>query len=77
MVKQAKAETKVGVGIETLWKALVEDLRFIIPNLMPNTVEKIELLHGNGGLGSIFLFHLAHGQFILIPTSIFVWKNKI
>uniref|UniRef100_A0A9I9EDC5 Uncharacterized protein n=1 Tax=Cucumis melo TaxID=3656 RepID=A0A9I9EDC5_CUCME len=58
MVKEAKAQAKVRVGIETLWKALVKDLRFIIPKLMPNTVEKIELIHGNGGLGSVFLFHL-------------------
>lgn len=63
MVKEAKAQAKVRVGIETLWKALVKDLRFIIPKLMPNTVEKIELIHGNGGLGSVFLFHLGRGQF--------------
>ncbi|KAL0549881.1 hypothetical protein IC582_014373 [Cucumis melo] len=61
MVKEAKAQAKVRVGIETLWKALVKDLRFIIPKLMPNTVEKIELIHGNGGLGSVFLFHLGRG----------------
>ncbi|KAG7015486.1 Phytohormone-binding protein, partial [Cucurbita argyrosperma subsp. argyrosperma] len=58
MVKEATAQAKLGVGVETLWKALVEDLRFIIPKLMPNTVENIELLHGNGGIGSVLLFHL-------------------
>ncbi|KAG6577387.1 Phytohormone-binding protein, partial [Cucurbita argyrosperma subsp. sororia] len=58
MVKEATAQAKLGVGVETLWKALIEDLRFIIPKLMPNTVENIELLHGNGGIGSVLLFHL-------------------
>ncbi|XP_022142873.1 phytohormone-binding protein-like [Momordica charantia] len=65
MVKESRAEAKLGVGVETLWRALVKDLRFIIPKLIPNTVDKIELLHGNGGLGSVFLFHLAPGVKIM------------
>ncbi|CAK9321924.1 unnamed protein product [Citrullus colocynthis] len=62
MAKEVKAQAKVGVGIETLWKALVKDLRFIVPKIMPNTVEKVELIHGNGGLGSVLLFHLVHDE---------------
>ncbi|XP_022929441.1 phytohormone-binding protein-like [Cucurbita moschata] len=62
VMKEAKAESKLGVEIETLWKALAKDLRFIIPQLMPGTVEKIELLHGDGGVGSILLFHLVHKE---------------
>ncbi|KAA0046859.1 phytohormone-binding protein-like [Cucumis melo var. makuwa] len=69
MVKEAKAQAKVRVGIETLWKALVKDLRFIIPKLMPNTVEKIELIHGNGGLGSVFLFHLGRVKIVKIQKE--------
>lgn len=69
MVKESRAEAKLGVGVETLWRALVKDLRFIIPKLIPNTVDKIELLHGNGGLGSVFLFHLAPGMLLLSLTS--------
>lgn len=66
VTKEAKAEAKLGVEIETLWKALAKDLRFIIPQLMPDTVEKIELLHGDGGVGSILLFHLVHSEFMLL-----------
>ncbi|XP_038904253.1 phytohormone-binding protein CSBP-like [Benincasa hispida] len=65
MVKEVKAQAKVGVGIETLWNALVKDLRFIIPKLMPNTVEKVDLIHGNGGLGSVLLFHLVHDEMMM------------
>ncbi|KAL0549882.1 hypothetical protein IC582_014374 [Cucumis melo] len=62
MVKEVEAEAKLRVGIETLWKALVKDLRFIVPKLMPNSVEKVELIHGDGGLGSVLLFHLVHDE---------------
>ncbi|KAF6134420.1 hypothetical protein GIB67_012360 [Kingdonia uniflora] len=47
MKKELKAQTKVGVGIETLWKALVKDLRSVLPKVVPNLVRNIKLLEGD------------------------------
>ncbi|KAF6139697.1 hypothetical protein GIB67_002502 [Kingdonia uniflora] len=44
MKKELKAQTKVGVGIETLWKALVKDLRSVLPKVVPNLVRNINYL---------------------------------
>lgn len=64
MAKEAKAQVKVGVSIKALWKALAKDLRFILPNIMPN-VQRVELIEGDGGLGSVWLLHLVNGKPIL------------
>ncbi|GMN66164.1 hypothetical protein TIFTF001_035232 [Ficus carica] len=47
---------KVGVGIERLWKALAKDLRFVIPKAIPSLVKQVEVVEGDGGLGTVFLF---------------------
>ncbi|KAL5976320.1 hypothetical protein ACLOJK_020651 [Asimina triloba] len=56
MVKEARAQAKVEVGVEKLWRALAKDLRHILPKVAPNLVTEAELLEGDGGLGTIFLF---------------------
>ncbi|XP_004295884.1 PREDICTED: phytohormone-binding protein-like [Fragaria vesca subsp. vesca] len=57
MVKEIKTETKVGVGIAALWKALSKDLRFLAPKIAPNLIKDVELIEGDGtSTGTVLLF---------------------
>ncbi|KAF9612108.1 hypothetical protein IFM89_038176 [Coptis chinensis] len=57
MSKEEKAELMVRVGIQVLWKAFVQDMTTILPKVVPNMVKDIQLLEGDGGLGTIMLFN--------------------
>ncbi|KAK9269542.1 hypothetical protein L1049_001318 [Liquidambar formosana] len=57
MIKEATTQEKVDVGIEALWRALAKDMRFIIPKIIPNLVRDVEVIEGDGGLGTVFLFN--------------------
>ncbi|XP_057460678.1 phytohormone-binding protein CSBP-like [Actinidia eriantha] len=57
MTKEAKAQVKVQVGIEAIWKALAKDLRFVLPRIMPGVVRDVQVIEGDGGLGTVFLFN--------------------
>uniref|UniRef100_A0A7N0U883 Bet v I/Major latex protein domain-containing protein n=1 Tax=Kalanchoe fedtschenkoi TaxID=63787 RepID=A0A7N0U883_KALFE len=61
MAYETKTQAKVSVGIQTLWKALSHDMRFIVPKAFSTHVRDIQLLEGDGGLHSILLFHLSDG----------------
>ncbi|KAF8411212.1 hypothetical protein HHK36_003756 [Tetracentron sinense] len=56
MRKEAKAQAKVGVGIEILWRALAKDLSLIVPKIIPNFVTEV-IVEGDGGLGTTLLFN--------------------
>ncbi|XP_062011200.1 phytohormone-binding protein CSBP-like [Rosa rugosa] len=73
MVKEIKTETKVGVGIEALWKALSKDLRFLAPKIAPNLIKNVELIEGDGtGIGTVLLF-----SFGTDASKIIYQKEKI
>ncbi|GFZ04837.1 hypothetical protein Acr_17g0004090 [Actinidia rufa] len=57
MAKEAKTQVKVQVGIEAIWKALAKDLRFVLPRIMPSVVKDVQVIEGDGGLGTVFLFN--------------------
>ncbi|KAF8370158.1 hypothetical protein HHK36_031789 [Tetracentron sinense] len=57
MRKEAKAQAKVGVGVEVLWRVLAKDMKLILPKIVPNLVREVEVLEGDGGLGTIMLFN--------------------
>lgn len=59
--KEKKAQVKVRVGIESLWRTMTKDFTLVMPKIAPNVVESVELIEGDGGLGSVFLFHLGVG----------------
>lgn len=59
---EARGQAKVGVGVEVLWRALSKDLRFVLPKVAPNLVRDVELLEGDGGLGTIMRFHFGPGK---------------
>ncbi|EEF28677.1 conserved hypothetical protein [Ricinus communis] len=57
MVKEVKTQAKIGVGVDILWKALAKNLKFIIPKMIPNLVKDAEVIEGDGGLGTVYLFN--------------------
>ncbi|KAK3003478.1 hypothetical protein RJ639_018234 [Escallonia herrerae] len=57
MRKEANTQTKVGVGIEAFWKALAKDVTVLTPTVLPKLVKEVEVIEGDGGLGTVFLFH--------------------
>ena len=64
MAKEAKAQVKVRVGIEAMSKALAKDLRFVLPRIMPNVVKDVQVIEGDGSLGTVFLFNFGSGESI-------------
>ncbi|OVA20193.1 Bet v I domain [Macleaya cordata] len=72
MMKETKAQTKVGVGIEVLWRALTKDLGLILPKVVPNLVRDVQLLEGDGGLGTLMLINFGSDV-----TNITYQKEKI
>jgi hypothetical protein len=58
------SQAKVGVGLEVLWRALTKELRFVAQKAIPNLVKDVELIEGDGGLGSVLLFKFHDGQSI-------------
>lgn len=68
MAKETKAQVKVAVGVESLWKAMTKDLKTVVPKIPPNVVESVQVIEGDGGLGSLYLFllRLSPGESLLI-----------
>ncbi|KAI7980641.1 Phytohormone-binding protein CSBP [Camellia lanceoleosa] len=63
MAREFKTQVKVQVGVEEFWKALAKDFRFVIPKIMPNIIKDVELIEGDGGLGTVFLFNFGSDVF--------------
>ncbi|XP_028779872.1 phytohormone-binding protein-like [Neltuma alba] len=58
MAKEFKTQTAVSVELETLWQALSKDLATIAPNVNPQLVKDVQVIEGDGGVGTILLFTL-------------------
>ncbi|CAM8995327.1 unnamed protein product [Rhodiola kirilowii] len=53
------SQVKVAVGLQALWVSLTGEFRSIVAKLVPNAITSIDLLEGDGGLGSVFLFNFS------------------
>ncbi|XP_054814370.1 phytohormone-binding protein-like isoform X2 [Prosopis cineraria] len=58
MVKEFNTQTEVSVGLEILWQALSKDLAAIAPKVNPQLVKEVQMIEGDGGVGTILLFTL-------------------
>ncbi|KAM1041549.1 hypothetical protein ACFX2I_030690 [Malus domestica] len=58
VVKTKQDQITVGVTVEALWKAMALDAVTVIPKIM-STVRSIDVIEGDGGLGSVLRFNLA------------------
>ncbi|CAN1154154.1 Phytohormone-binding protein CSBP [Linum perenne] len=68
MLKEVKSQIKVSVDLEILWKSLTKDLHIVVPKILPDKVKDVQVLQGDGGLGTILLFNF---------TSVNYQKEKI
>lgn len=50
------------VAAARLFKALILDSHNLIPKLMPQAIKSIEIIHGDGGEGSIKQINFAEGN---------------
>ncbi|KAG9452736.1 hypothetical protein H6P81_005640 [Aristolochia fimbriata] len=57
--KEVKGEAKVSVAVEALWKALAVEHASVLPKAVPNLVKTVDVLEGDGGLGTILIFLFA------------------
>ncbi|RDX79569.1 Phytohormone-binding protein, partial [Mucuna pruriens] len=57
MIKEFNTQTEVNVGLEALWEALFKDFINIVPKVLPTIVKDGQLIEGDGGLGTIFVFN--------------------
>ncbi|XP_009334604.2 phytohormone-binding protein CSBP-like [Pyrus x bretschneideri] len=57
-VKTKQDQMTVGVAVEALWKAMALDAVTVIPKIM-SSVRSIDVIEGDGGLGSVLRFNLA------------------
>ncbi|KAM1256586.1 hypothetical protein PS2_030487 [Malus domestica] len=58
VVKTKQDQITVGVAVEALWKAMALDAVTVIPKIM-SSVRSIDVIEGDGGLGSVLRFNLA------------------
>lgn len=73
-VKEKKDKKTVGVGVEALWRAMAKDTVTVIPKIMPSIVRSIEVIEGDGGLGSVLLFNLGDREYRNFLFAIERWN---
>ncbi|RDX63655.1 Phytohormone-binding protein, partial [Mucuna pruriens] len=57
MIKDFNTQTEVSVGLEVLWAALSKDFINISPKVLPNIVKDVQVIEGDGRVGTILIFN--------------------
>lgn len=70
MKKEARSQTAVAVGVDPMWQSL-KNLVSIVPKIRPNLVKSVEIIEGDGGLGTVFLFTFGSGESLIKKKKIF------
>ncbi|CAN0826462.1 Phytohormone-binding protein CSBP [Linum grandiflorum] len=55
-MKEIRSQSKVRVDLDILWKSLTKDLHVVVPKSIPDKVKDIQVLHGDGGVGTMYNF---------------------
>ncbi|XP_057453738.1 phytohormone-binding protein CSBP-like [Lotus japonicus] len=61
MIKEFNTQTRVSVGLETLWTVLSKDFVFISPKVLPTIVKDVQVIEGDGGVDTILIFNFFPG----------------
>ncbi|GLJ33407.1 hypothetical protein SUGI_0672370 [Cryptomeria japonica] len=56
MVHKTSWEVELGAPASAVWKVFTKDFVDVFPKLLPNSFTSIQLLEGDGGVGTLFLF---------------------
>lgn len=69
------------VSIDRLWKAGILDAHNLMPKLLPDFISKVEILEGDGGIGTVKKFHFSEAvkefRFIVDKTEVLDNENHI
>ncbi|GFP83417.1 major allergen pru ar 1 [Phtheirospermum japonicum] len=55
-------ETRSPVPAAKMFKAFVLDSDTLIPKIMPQAIKKVEILEGDGGVGTVKIIHFGEGS---------------
>lgn len=55
-------ETPSSISAEKLYKAVVLDADNLIPKIMPQAIQKVEIKEGDGGVGTVKVIHFGEGS---------------
>lgn len=71
-------EYKSPITVERLWKALISDAHNFMPKVLPQVISSIDLLEGDGGVGTIkkFNFTEAVKEFRYVKDRVEVMDNE-
>ncbi|KAG5020516.1 hypothetical protein AAZX31_06G231700 [Glycine max] len=57
MIKEFNTQTEVSVRLEALWAVLSKDFVTVAPKVLPNIVKDVQVIEGDGGVGTILIFN--------------------
>jgi len=49
--------------MEALWAVLSKDFITVVPKVLPHIVKDVQVIEGDGGVGTILIFNFLTGQF--------------
>lgn len=61
MVKEFNTQTEVSVGLEAIWAVLSKDFITVVPKVLPHIVKDVQLIEGDGGVGTVVIFNFLPG----------------
>ncbi|KAH7675831.1 Bet v1-like protein [Dioscorea alata] len=61
MAQRIEAQIQVEVGVEILWRTFAEEFRVTWPKVVPDIVVNVEVVEGDGGLGSLLFLQFKPG----------------
>jgi len=63
MIKEFNTHTELSVSMEALWKVLSKDFVIVVPKVLPHIVKDVQVIQGDGGVGTILIFNFLPGEF--------------
>lgn len=62
MAQRIEAQIQVEVGVDVLWRTFAEEFRVTWPKVVPDIVVNVEVVEGDGGLGSLLFLQFKPGK---------------
>jgi len=62
MPRRIEAQSTVSVEVELLWRTFAEEFTVSWPKVIPEIVANVEILEGDGGLGTLLFLQFKPGK---------------
>jgi len=63
MIKEFNTQTELSVRLEALWAVLSKDFITVAPKVLPHIVKDVQVIEGDGGVGTLLIFNFLPGEF--------------